>query len=67
LEITGGRHETFYVIPAGLVGIACSGDFACALDRPSISENLIFSVIARSALRSVAILKIYCHCRVDAG
>ena len=41
MEIAGGHHEIFYVIPAGLVGITCSGDFAAALDRSSINREVV--------------------------
>jgi len=41
LEIRGGRHEIFYVIPAGLVGITCSRDFTAALDRSSVIRQVV--------------------------
>jgi hypothetical protein len=36
----GGYHyEVFFIIPAGLVGITCFGDFSSASDWPSINGS----------------------------
>jgi len=38
LEIEGGRHEIFSIVPTGLVDTACRGDIAVAFHRFSVSR-----------------------------
>jgi hypothetical protein len=62
LEIGGGHHEIFYVIPAGLVGITCSGYFTAAPDRSSVIRQVKAEIQFPLSFPRRRESSFFCHC-----
>jgi hypothetical protein len=61
LEIGGGFHEIFSIVPTGLVGITCCGDFPAALNWSSVSRYAVKRNITKLELYDfINFIKRYC-------